>query len=416
MIKTRGVVFLLLAVLLLPAAGAADENFKIDIHGYISQGFLFSNRNNYLADTEQGSFHFNEMGINFSTELTDKLRLGIQLAARDLGDTGNDKVRIDWAYADYRWRDWLGLRVGKLKVPVGMYNKTRDIDMLRTFVLLPQGIYGETFRDTTNGMKGIGAYGEVTLNTLGDISYQVMFGTKDIPKESSITKAVEDWNPVLIDKYDVDNLYCGQIMWQTPLEGLRIGAFQGTGGLEMCGSLSGDISVPISFPPYYITLAEEGTPMTIELTAFRLVGYSLEYAWRKLVLAAEYSKQDQELVSRINGLDPAEIENKFEMFYGSVSYRFNKWFETGGYYSVFYKNRDDRDGTQKPYDPVFSAFQKDVCLSFRFDLNNQWSVKLEGHLMNGVGLCFNGDNLNNDGVPEYDRKWCLLAAKMTFCF
>ena len=145
--------FVFLVSVFIPVSALTQESFKIDIHGYISQGYLISNRNNFLANTENGTFHFNELGINFSTELTEKIRLGIQFAARDLGDSGNDKVIIDWAYADYQWRDWLGLRLGKIKMPVGFYNKTRDIDMLRTFILLPQGIYLENYRDACTSVN-----------------------------------------------------------------------------------------------------------------------------------------------------------------------------------------------------------------------------------------------------------------------
>ena len=95
----------------LPAGHAfAGDVGDVEIHGFISQGYLWTTDNNYLADTEKGSFEFNELGINFSTWLSADLRAGIQLFARDLGTIGNDEITIDWAYADYHWRDWLGLR------------------------------------------------------------------------------------------------------------------------------------------------------------------------------------------------------------------------------------------------------------------------------------------------------------------
>ena len=75
--------FVFLVSVFIPVSALTQESFKIDIHGYISQGYLISNRNNFLANTENGTFHFNELGINFSTELTEKIRLGIQFAARD---------------------------------------------------------------------------------------------------------------------------------------------------------------------------------------------------------------------------------------------------------------------------------------------------------------------------------------------
>ncbi|MFH2000258.1 MAG: hypothetical protein ABIK28_11295, partial [Planctomycetota bacterium] len=83
---------------------------KINIHGFISQGFMRSNHNNYLTSTKDGSYQFNEVGLNFSTELTENLHAGLQFISRDLGRFGNNEIKLDWAFFDYRWRDWLGVR------------------------------------------------------------------------------------------------------------------------------------------------------------------------------------------------------------------------------------------------------------------------------------------------------------------
>jgi hypothetical protein len=415
--KTSMKLFLVsLIYIFLPANGWGEEQFKIDIHGYLSQGFMYSNHNNFLADTENGTFQFNELGINFAADLADQLRVGIQLAARDLGDLGNDKLIIDWAYADYRWQDWLGIRAGRIKLPVGLYNTTRDFDMLRTFILLPQGIYNESFRDLMTSMKGVSAYGEVPISALGNISYQVMFGIINIDKEGTTTKIAESRSGTKIDKYEPGKLFCWTIIWETPLQDLRIGASQENTGLKSFATLTKDLTVPVPFPPYTKTIAEQGTPMVTDTPDHLITVFSFEYTWRDLILSAEYSWQDHRNIYRISGLEPWESESKFESYYGSASYRFNKWFQAGAYYSVFYRNRDDRDGTKTPYKPTFNAFQKDACLTFRFDLNDHWIFKLEGHLMDGTGLCLTVDNVNENGVLQLDRKWYLLAAKMTFSF
>jgi hypothetical protein len=402
--------------ILLPAGTLAGESFKIDIHGYISQGFLISNKNNFLADTQKGTFQFNELGINFSADLTDKLRVGIQLAARDLGDTGNDKVKIDWAFADYRWQDWLGIRVGQIKMPIGFYNKTRDLDMLRTSILLPQSIYSEIFRDNTNAIKGISGYGEISLKALGNLSYEVLAGTMEIDKDSTTTKRSEAGRGVKVDKYDVGTMYTWSIQWETPLQGLRIGTAHEYGTVETHATLTEDIVIPVSFPPYTITAAEKGTALLMDIPNMHLSVYSFEYTWKDLVLAAEYLRLGQDVIGRTAGSEVWRRRLNVESFYGSASYRFSDWFELGVYYSVFYRDRDDRDGTKTPYNPTFYAYQKDACLSLRFDLNDDWIFKLEGHLVDGVGLTNLQDNLNDNGVPQYDRKWFLLAAKMTFSF
>ena len=103
----------------------------IQIHGFASQGYIWSDHNNYLADSEDGTAEFNEAAINFQGRLTDNLRAGVQLFAKDLGDYGNNMVTLDWAYGDYRFEDWLGVRFGRVKRYSGLYGETRDYDMLR---------------------------------------------------------------------------------------------------------------------------------------------------------------------------------------------------------------------------------------------------------------------------------------------
>jgi hypothetical protein len=414
--KFRGLFVVFFVYIFLPANGFAQEQFKIDIHGFISQGFLYSNRNNYLADTGTGTFQFNELGINFAADLTDKLRLGIQLAARDLGDIDNDRVVIDWAYADYRWQDWLGIRVGKMRLPLGFYNKTRDMDMLRTFIFLPQSIYSETFRDSLTAMKGIEGYGVVPLKALGNICYEAVLGTINLDNESSLIKSLEDRGWFKIDKYELGKLYSWAITWETPLKGLQIGISQGNTDLKFFATLTEDLIVPVAFPPYTMTAAQKDMTLVSDMSDFLKTVYSLEYTVGELILAVEYDREDFTVIDRIDTLEHLERKHQFESFYGSASYRFNKWFEAGLYYSVFYRDRDDRDGSKTPYNPTFSAFQKDACLTFRFDLNDHWTFKLEGHLMDGTALLFYQENLNDSGILDVDRKWYFLAAKMTFNF
>ncbi|MDQ1351379.1 MAG: hypothetical protein QG657_1681, partial [Acidobacteriota bacterium] len=253
----------------------AEDKLQIDIHGYLSQGFMYSNHNNYLADTKNGTFQFNELGINFSTQVTDKLRVGMQFAALDLGDVGNDKINIDWAFADYRWQDWLGIRAGKIKMPTGFYNKTRDIDMLRTFILLPQSIYVETFRDTLTAIKGLGVYGEIPLKTLGNISYELLGGTMNIDKDSVTTKGVEGQGFFKVESYNIKKAFCGEITWETPLKGLRLGFSRVNIDLKTNGVLGRDFTIP-PFPPYSIIIPK-GTPIINKTPNIVKLIYSLEY-------------------------------------------------------------------------------------------------------------------------------------------
>src|SRR5689334_11676832 len=81
----------------------------VQVHSFASQGFVYSNVNNYLSmHTADGSFSLTDFGFNISTPLTDKFRVGAQFYDRNVGHLGNWHPEVDWAVADYRFKDWLG--------------------------------------------------------------------------------------------------------------------------------------------------------------------------------------------------------------------------------------------------------------------------------------------------------------------
>jgi hypothetical protein len=387
-----------LLVLLACNAGAVDLS-GIDIHGFISQGYLFSDENNYLADTEDGSFQFNELGINFSKELTDQLRLGIQFFSRDLGSVDNNEIIIDWAYGDYRWQDWLGLRVGIIHEVHGLYSETRDFDMLRTAIFLPQSVYSELDRDFFSRIMGGALYGNIPLGKMGSISYNFLAGTQNLKEDNGSSRWVEATGLFDVDEWDVGGVYNGGLLWNTPLQGLR---------LSMTGLKSNDIqqmvktTVPLGPVP-------AGTKFTNDIIELYSCVFSAEYTWKHLTLSTEYMKQKTE--TEIPNFRTSI--NRPEAYYFNAVYRFTDWFEMGTYYSVYYTDADDRDGDKFKNRglPDFRGWQKDFAVSARFDINEYWLFKLEGHMMDGAAQVLPQEN--PDGLEE---DWYLFSAKVTFNF
>src|ERR1700674_5432361 len=69
---------------------------EVQVHGFLSEGFASSTDNNYLRmDTSQGSF-FTEAGLNVSSQIAPKLRVGVQAYDRYIGALGRGKVYLDW--------------------------------------------------------------------------------------------------------------------------------------------------------------------------------------------------------------------------------------------------------------------------------------------------------------------------------
>lgn len=401
----RKIIFFIAALMIVgfgtnALAVEADVLGGVSIHGFISQGVLISHEYNYLThNSRTGSFEYNEMGINFSKQVTDKLRVGVQIFSRDLGDVANNKVTIDWAYADYKWQDWLGVRAGRIKMPFGIFNETRDIDMLRTCIVLPQNLYPDLMRDVTIGLNGVSLYGYVPLGPVGSLDYVGVVGSMTIDNESGVEKYINSTLgqaglPMVLDgDIDADTAVTGRIKWNTPLSGLGIS------------------TSAMKFKAKYPLINNNVTPAssaTLDYDAF-MYGMGVEYTWDNLFLAAEYRISDVD-----NEVGGRASSKKSENYYIMASYRFNDWFELGSYYSIAYANKDDRHGDDVVETATLkdhSAWQKDLALSARFDINSNWIFKVEGHKVNGTA-----DVLLADNSDRSEKDWYYGAAKLTFSF
>ncbi len=409
----KKVIMIILFFCLLMVAGNlfASEAGDIEIHGFISQGYMKSDDNNFLAETEDGTFQFNEMGINFGTWLTADLHLGMQFFARDLGMEGNDEIEVDWAYADYGWKEWLGFRVGKMKLVGGVYNEARDIDMMRTSALLPQSVYPELYRDTFTSIKGIGMYGRIPLYMLGSLAYTGQIGVLPVKTDGGFAKAFQaqgymttqtNWS---VDSMDHDYYYTMQGKWRTPLEGLQLGGtYFALKNLSITGALSSTDN------PAYNAIV--GLPYYYDVSKMDGVYYSAEYAWDNLLLISEYTYMDIEGQGFLAGNLFMESDVPLEGWYCSASYRFTHWFELGAGYSEYYPREKDKKGEVNiaAGRPDFLSWLKDTTVSLRFDLNESWILKLEAHRMNGFGAFSTVTNV------DFDQNWMLYVAKMTFSF
>jgi hypothetical protein len=401
--KTSFSLMLISLMIFLSLYSTPSQAESVDIHGFISQGYLKSNENNYLADTKDGTFQFNEMGINFTNQAASMLRIGCQLFARDLGDVGNDEIYINWAFADFSYRDWLGMRTGILKLPMGFYHDTRDFDSLRTNILLPNGVYVESFRDDLNRIKGLEWYGTAEMGSLGMMKYQMLLGDVSVSMNGGMAKVASKGYGVTVTRTTPALTYAGSLQWLTPVDGLRLGATYMQLAVD-----------------YYAVAPHLGIvdPTLLEVEKTSSTIFSLEYTYGDLTLKAEnyHALIDAKFhVPEISmppitlpaSIQPFKVDTK-DNFYLSIAYRFTEWLEAGAYYTQFINNESKYILLEQLKGDANEL--KDQCLSLRFDINPFWIMKLETHLMNGLG------NVDPDDHGKTDDTWMLYAAKLSYSF
>lgn len=377
--------------------GSPDSLASVEVHAFASQGFILSKDNNYLsADTTHGSFQFSELGVNLTKSLTDWFRVGLQLFAQDLGPTGSYDIKADWFYLDYRLTNWLGVRAGRVKIPFGLYNDSADIDSARVAVLLPQSVYPEENRNYLLAQTGGEVYGYARMGAAGALDYRAYGGT--IFLDTSQTTP----GPLQLQSFNVPYLVGGRLLWETPVEGLRVG-----GSVQ---SLRLDATVvPTSQPASSATA--DGTPAptpsaSIQVPAVLWVA-SAEYVSGDVLLAAEYSRWYLSERSSDPAVFPASPTMISERGYAMATYRASRWLQPGAYYAVMFPNVQDRSGREN--------VQHDVATTLRFDVNSFWIIKAEGHFMFGTaGL----DPTLNGSTPlsALQQSWSVFLLKTTAYF
>jgi hypothetical protein len=378
----------------------------VDVHGFVSQGFIKTPKeNNFpVSNSGSGSFNFNDFGINFSKELSPDLHVGLQLSAFDRGNYGRDKITIDWAYGDYRFTDWLGFRAGKVKIPLGLFNEVRDNDALRTFVFLPQQAYYDLERDSVVAILGGAAYGSIPMGKAGTLNYQIEVGSVPAVADGGFAREIGGMiGDLNITDINSSLSIAHSLEWRTPIPGLRALVT----GLHT--SLSGTANVDPAFNKDSL-----GGTATWKYDSLHRYMFSAEYTLGDLVLSGEYELDDYTLrASYDNGTTTAfNSKQATDSWLVMATYRFTDWFELGSYYHVVYADRNHRDGSTfadfNLYKPE-NMWWKDAALALRFDPIPNLVLKVEGHYIDG-----NYEIIENIGGAK--TKWYIFATKATVTF
>ena len=370
---------------------------RIQVHGTLSQGVIYGSGNNYLSmDSNDGSAKWSEAAINVQTALRDDFHVGVQVHSYITGQLGRGTAQLDWAFADYRAKEWLGFRGGKLKAPMGLFNEIEDTDTLYNWALLPQSMYEAEFRSYNVPIEG----GEV------DGSFA--------PKDTRVTCrlyggrrsiAGNDGGPLWSEQLFGITLgsmagytYGGDLKWETPVQGLTARAsFDRT---------------RVTAPGAYWPDNPFGLPLLLRVdSVVRREIYSLRFKHGKLDLAAE-GKHEPHWVAN-NGIPILPGGSPRNAWYVMGAYRVTRKLTAGSYFSRVWGTSFAETLRWAYYDPSKPEFySNDTVVNARYDVDRHIYLKLEGHYIDGdLGAFFPATNPN--GLQKVTR---LGIARFGFTF
>lgn len=387
---------LLLVGLLAASPARADElaGPRYQIQGFAAQSLIASTNNQFFGDSKDGvSTEFTEAGLHGTWQLLNDLRLSGQVLYRHAGKSDQEGLRVDYAQADWQFYQTevsqLGLKFGKVKLPYGLYNETRDVPFTRPGILLPQSVYFDNSRSLLLAAPGVFMHG-ASVQTYGATDFSLGWVRPDFNSESV------EYNFLGIDrpgKLEGKESFITRLRWDTPT----------------------DTTLMLT----YADLEANYAPGTSDLLAAGSLRYRnlLATAQQRLdtvTLTAEYSEPSVDY----RGFGPhlPDAHGDLQAYYLQGEWRFHPAWELMLRHDVLYRRKNDKSGQQFQAStslPAHTEFARDWTLGLRWDATPSLMLRAEYHHVDGTGWLPGPDN------PDYfsrEQRWNMLLLQATYRF
>ena len=380
---------LLMILVLFTSNSSAYQLFEaFQLHGFANQGYFIrkSSRNN-------GSLGFTEIGINLSAQPLNQISFAFQGIYRKAGEV-SDETQIDFALMDWTLynsgQTQFGIRVGRVKNPIGFYNETRDIAFTRPSIILPQGIYYERLRDLFLSTDGVQLYLN-QLTHIGEFTFQLNLGE---PTDSDLELKTAFLGFEAPGFLEPQSTYLGKLEYE---------------------STSGATRLAIS----YVNLDLKYQPSKQDILSggdfsSKLLILSAQHHVNKFTITGEYLLQK----NTFTNLEPIfpDYSPTSESYYLQGDYNLTHKIQANLRYGISYFDSDDKKGllssiaTNKP---AHSRYSNAKVAGLRWAPNNNWMLRAEYHRIHGTSSLSHADNPFGFLTT---KKWDLFALQLSYRF
>ncbi|MGR9105302.1 MAG: hypothetical protein ACU843_00070 [Gammaproteobacteria bacterium] len=369
-------------------------------HGFVSQGYTYTSGNNFFGSSQgTGSLEFQEIGVNVLGHPLPNLLVAVQGIYRNAGGSDNDGFRLDFANLDYQVpldvRTTVGVRLGRVKNPFGLYNDTRDVVWTRPGVTLPQSIYLDALalRQAMISSDGGVLYGR---RQFGDHSIMAeMLISDPRPNTGGATEFLTGL-PSAPGELGGEPLYLGRVSYQWK-EGL----------VKLLFSI---VNLDLDFKSFSPNVPSGNVKALVPLASAQV---NLE-DWS---FTAEYAQFNLQR----SGFTPGggiPIKTTSENFYVQSEYRFiEDWTALLRFDAIFanINDRSGRDASQLTGLPRYRFFSKDITFGLRWVFARNFLATAEYHRVYGTAYLSPVDN-HDLNITGGDPHWDLFALMFSFRF
>lgn len=366
----------------------------LQIHGFLTQGVTSTSDNDFFRDSDDRlSLHFTEIGLNASWSIRPDLQLAAQVLSRRAGRGSNGDPDLDYGLLDYSPISDLdrryGIRVGRVKHPLGLYNDTRDVAFTRPGILLPQSIYFDRLRDLLLSSDGVQFYAE-EITSLGSLTAQLQIGYPQV--DEAIEYSFFGFDAP--GKISGDPAFFGRLLYDDPSGRWRLGFTHGGARFDYD---------PIQFDP-----------ISDGFIYLRQYIFSAQYHGDDWTFSGEYLRQP----TRFRDFGPFLPQKTFplESYYLQAVYRFTPRWDLLLRYDAIFIDRDDQNGSDATpgLEPSGAGnFARDWTVGLGWQPTPSLLFRTELHLIDGNAWLPAQDNPD---PADQARRWKLFMFQASYRF
>lgn len=369
----------MVVILVFSTAAFAQGGSKLQVHGYLSQAYAFSDggddgdgdlvdgEGTFLGIPEDGTSDYRTLAMQFRYAMSDNEAFVIQFSHEKVGlspiNEFRSDVELDWAFYQRTFGNGISAKVGRVDLPFGIFNEIRDVGTLLPFYRPDQNVYGEgTF--STETVNGVTAGHTIDMDDWS-IDLDAFYGHSTV-----LTPTATGWQEQMLE-----DVMGGHVWLNLPVEGLRVGG----------GAFMTDATV------------ENDPDGETEVDFVRAAG---EYLHEKIQLRGEWTRTtwDGGEVTSYYALATVPIE-KFSL-------------------NAMYTKSENELTIFVPFPPPGAdmTFEGDWDKEYAFGINYHHRydvvVKLEHHVNEG----FNGDQMSFVAFPDTpaDFNYSILSLSVAY--
>ncbi len=204
-----------------------EDHFQI--HGFVTSAYQEEDPDDtapfrssdaiVLGLDEGGTLDYRTAALQLRFDPNPKNTFVLQASHRRLGDSplrdAEDEVELDWAFYQYHFTDNTSIKVGRVPVPLGIFNEYRDVGTLLPFFRPSFNFYREgSFVSET--VDGAVFHHRFAADSDWSLDFDAFFGEWDLLESGAA-------NDAALTEAKVDRGYGVQLWLNTPVSGLRFG-------------------------------------------------------------------------------------------------------------------------------------------------------------------------------------------------